>query len=72
MLNAALDLLAHAQAVNAADHPGEYSVDAVGVEETRSLIVLAAGRKRRRILFFNSDKGVKLRTSVTGHIPTKG
>lgn len=71
MLDSALDLLAHAQSIGAANSPHKKSVDSVGMEETRALIVLAAGRKRRRILFFNSDKGVKLRLSVTGHIPTK-
>lgn len=72
MIDAALDLLSHAQAVNSADNPQEKSMDAVGVEEKRALIVLAAGRKRRRISFFNSDKVPKLRLSVTGHIPSKG
>ncbi len=41
--------------------------DAVGFEERQRLTCLAISRKRQRIVFLNSDDGVRLRLLVRGH-----
>lgn len=43
-----------------------------GVSQRRSLMAQAAGRKRRRIEFFNSDRGISLRLKDSGHTPKHG
>lgn len=70
MLDAALDLLYNAQTWGMTNV--ETEEHRILPEEQRALVALAAGRKRRRLDFFNSDKGVRLRLHVPGHVPKQG
>lgn len=70
MIDASLDLLSHAKTLGAEEELMEPLEEVVGTEERRALISMAANRKRKRLKIFNSDKGVKLRLSVSGHVPT--
>lgn len=71
MLDAALEILAHASAL-CPERSGEHETAVMNPQERRALVTLAAGRKRRRLEFFNSDRGVTLRLNVPGHTPRQG
>lgn len=69
ILDAALDLLSYAHQHDSSDQ--EESPIALSESETQRLVELASNRKKKRIFFFNSTEGSKLRLNVTGHTPVQ-
>lgn len=69
MLDAALHLLSQAQQLRVGQRWARQEEPQVPDTEAQDLISEARGRKRRRIAFFNSERGSKLRINVNGHVP---
>lgn len=72
MIDAAIDLLTHAELLEKGTPGKEITTATVPLDRKRKLITTAAHRKKRRLLFFNSTDGVELRLSVTNHVPNQG
>lgn len=63
---ATLELLQRSEEV------GDVTDEDVGDIEVARLMSLAKGRKRKRLFFFNSEDGKRLRLAVQGHSPRQG
>lgn len=73
MYDSSKELLSHAETLELQEgRPQTQEAETLPRKETERLMVISKAQRRKRMMLFNSEYGVKIRLNFGGHAPKKG